>query len=109
MTEFIIVFLICATIWHYIYDGILLPSFRLNLRYKLFQKRDKLRSLKLKYDNEIDPQIFKHIDYSICSAIKNLSAFNLFIVAQAVRGMSLDPKLKLKIDEREAFDRIMRD
>ncbi len=33
-------------ILHFIYEGIILPSIRLNLRYKLFVLRDELRSLR---------------------------------------------------------------
>lgn len=64
--------LIIGSIFHFIYESILLPMFRLELRYKLFKLRDRLRNLKLENSESIDDNVFYLLEDTICTIINRL-------------------------------------
>lgn len=95
--ESIVFITIFLALWHFFYEGVLAPSLRHGLRYKLFELRDRLRNL----DNltSQDSDIKYHLDHSICNIINSMSFLNLaqyFTVRKAIHS---DAKLKNKLDE----------
>ena len=86
MTYFII-FLIVIVSFHFIYDGIILPSIRLHLRNQLFIVRDELRDLRIsgKVIKE-DQGSFALVEISINTSLKNLHSFNFVNLNKALKA-----------------------
>lgn len=45
-------------IFHFFWEGIIAPSVRMEIRYKLFKMRDSIRMLKMQYGEEFDDELF---------------------------------------------------
>ena len=97
-----IVFLAMA---HFVYEGILAPSIRLRLRYRIFEQRDRLRELKIVRD-DVSPEIFHAIHDSINTAVELIHAINFSVVCQLDSVLKKNPGLREQIDRRkELLDR----
>jgi|GEM_PF-1879402 len=79
MTTLIIVLAILS-LYHFVYEGIIAPSERANLRYDFFALRDRLRMTKIEYGKRLDDSIFNDMELSINKAIKILPIFNLYFI-----------------------------
>ncbi|MFW5700635.1 MAG: hypothetical protein ACOCWM_03010 [Cyclobacteriaceae bacterium] len=97
-TAFLVLLLL--TMYHFVYEAILLPIIRLNLRYKLFKNRDELISLKIDSNNSIPDSVFEILLFSINSTLNRLPYFNIYNISIARRKLKKDPALKRKIDKR---------
>lgn len=76
MTYFIIAMIIIVT-FHFIYDGIILPSIRLHFRNELFASRDSLRNLKINgVIAKEDDIAFSIVEGSINNSLNNLHNLN---------------------------------
>ncbi len=84
---------------YFIYEGIIVPSFRSELRYKFFKVRDRLRMLKIEQGDEIDEEVFKYMDQSINAGIKLIPALNLSSYLRS-RDELKDEKILKKVHER---------
>ena len=69
--------------WHFIMEGIVAPTIRSGLRYKLFELRDKLRNQKMDFPDSVHPEMFKFLDEGINNSIKGLSDMTLYSLWQA--------------------------
>src|SRR6266542_6528845 len=87
-------------ILHFIYEGIILPSIRLNLRYKLFVLRDELRSLRHDKGGDISTEIYNAQEVIINNAISVLPYVDFIRIAAAREA---GPELKKKAEERESL------
>jgi len=55
--EIAIIVLAGLAVYHFVYEGILAPSFRLKLRFELFELRDELRKLKISHAEDLRDEI----------------------------------------------------
>lgn len=95
---YLIYILIGLAFLHFVYEAILAPSFRLNLRFKLFAVRDDLRWLRA--EREIPDEIFRSLQNGLNNSIRLLPRTDLATVWRAHRVISRDPKLKSLRDKQ---------
>lgn len=89
--------------FHLLYDGILAPSIRYELRFQLFALRDKIRSLKIKHGKELDDEVYLYLENSINGTIKYLHLINLSVMYEAYRSILRDKGLKEKIERQKSL------
>ena len=102
MATLIFIFFVLAG-FHFIYDGIIAPNFRMQLRYKLFELRDRLIKLKIDNREELKDQVFDSLNHSINSAIHYLPHFSLFLVKVAHDEMGSSQVLRDEIEKKVAL------
>ena len=97
--EIIIFVLILLSFFHFIYESILLPSFRLRLRYKLFSLRDDLRHIKIENDQKINDKIFSFLQSSINNVINSLHLINFQMLYMLTKAVKKDESLSRKVED----------
>jgi len=98
-TIFIILFVLA--LFHFIYESILLPSFRLESRYKLFQLRDELRGLKNDEENGIEDDVFFLLEDTVNITINRLPYFNLSTGIEANREYKENKEFQKRVEKRK--------
>src|SRR5437016_3219603 len=94
-TLFIIFGLIA--LFHFIYQGIILPSIRQRLRYRLFELRDRLRTLNIRHKNDLQQEVFDYLQRSINNTIKYLHRIDLELIVTSraiVKDKDVDEFIK---------------
>lgn len=100
--KWLLLFLVAMAFYHFIYEGIIAPSVRLNLRFKLFRLRDRLREL-CENDRELlTTYVYSIAEESINSAIKALPRFNFGMLVKAERSIQQDENLREEMLRRVA-------
>ena len=99
----LIVILALLTLVHFVYESILAPSLRLEIRFELFKLRDELRFIKINLGNELDDKHYHFLQDSINTLIRNLYRFDLAIVTKAMIEVKRDKDLKKRVQERSLF------
>jgi hypothetical protein len=95
--------LIVLALIHFIYEGIVAPSLRLNLRYHLFALRDDLRKLKYDDGEQLTDEVFLLLQGVINNAILLLHRVNLEVVVKTEIRVEKDKELAGRIAERIAL------
>jgi hypothetical protein len=94
---YILVFL---AIFHFVYESILAPSFRLALRFQLFELRDAVRALKIEYQGSLNDEHFDYLQDSINALICGLYRFDAATMALTEHESRRDPGFKKRAEER---------
>lgn len=102
MATAVIAFVILGFI-HFLYDGIILPSIRLRLRFGLFRLRDDLRALKLSKGEELPDEVFHYIQDSINNAINMLPRVDVVTAFRLTRLLDQDKEFARLLEERKAL------
>lgn len=102
MTYLFLVILSLAII-HFLYEGIIAPSLRLNLRYRLFALRDELRTLKQQHGDSLPNDVFMSLQSAINNAILLLHRVNVEVVSKTEAAIHNDKQLAKRIEERIAL------
>ena len=97
--------LVALTAIHCVYESILAPSLRFELRLKLFELRDELRSLKLEYRESLSDEIFHNLQNSLNATISRLGLIDLRILKTAHERFKQDENLRKR---SERFDALIR-
>lgn len=105
MSTFFIALAALAAI-HFIYESILAPSLRFELRLKLFALRDELRILKQKHAEAVSDEIFRDLQGSLNATISRLNLIDVTILKTAHERFENDEKLRRK---SERFDQLISD
>lgn len=92
--------IIILSFYHFIYEVIVLPTLRLEIRYKLFNLRDRLRTLKIKNKDNIPSVVFDHLNQSINSSINHLPYFKVSLLIEAKREFEINKSLQEKVEKR---------
>jgi hypothetical protein len=96
-----LLFIICiVAMCHFIYESILAPSFRLRLRFKLFELRDELRNLKIDCQGSLDNKHFNFLQDSINSLIFVLFRVDMSLFISAQNSYQNDKEFRRNADER---------
>lgn len=88
------------SLFHFLYDAILLPSIRLDLRYRLFKVRDSLVNMKIEHGEKINDDVFNTLFFSINSTINRLPYFSISLFIGAKKEFEKNPYLRNKVDKR---------
>ncbi|UCE59291.1 MAG: hypothetical protein JSU63_17840 [Phycisphaerales bacterium] len=99
ITAILILVLIVLALWHFVCDGIMAPSLRLRVRYKLFAIRDSLRALQSR-DSEIGSGVFRMLHENINTAIELVPALSVSLIVKAEQRFREDPELREWVDAR---------
>lgn len=92
-------FLLIA-LYHLIYEGILLPSLRLRLRFRLFEIRDRLRDLKNREKDCCSDQAFAYLQDSINNGLGMLHRTDLITLLKVEEQVEQDDVLKRQLARR---------
>ena len=95
--------LLALTIIHFIYEGIIAPSIRLNLLFQLFRLRDEIRNLKIKYGNQLNNEIYCYLEGSVNGTIKHLHLINLTVIYELYRSLQNNKELQNEIERRKVL------
>lgn len=100
MTDILIIFFLLSIGWHFVYEGILAPSLRLQCRFRLFELRDQLRAEREENGADFPDEVFLILDDMINVQLGSpveLTPSNLIFFRRALKN---DPDLRAFIDER---------
>jgi hypothetical protein len=103
ISAYILATLVVLTLIHFIYEGILAPSFRANLRLNLFTLRDRLRKLKMEKRHEISDEVFRDLQGSLNFAATRLNQVDLRLLKNARDAFERDKKLRERVERRIAI------
>ncbi len=98
VTLFYIAIILAFT--HFIYESILLPSLRLQLRYKLFSLRDKLYRLAVEQKIKADDRDFEYIEKSINTTIRNIPFMTISALYEAETFYRQNPEINAEIEKK---------
>ncbi len=100
-----IFFLILAglALLNLVYEGIVAPTLRFNLRLKLFALRDELRELKIERGDEIHDDLFRDLQGSLNATINRLARIDLLLLKTAYNAFEHDDSLRRFAEQREAM------
>ncbi len=87
----IIITITLLALLHFVYEAILLPSYRLLLRNELFVLRDRIRALKIKGLKEEDEQVFWFVHESINHLLTRLPQMTIISVCNAMKLQQENP------------------
>ncbi len=90
-------------IFHLIYQSLLLPTIRLNLRFKLFSLRDELRLLKHQKGDDLDDKVVYDLQKTINKNINNLAYIDFSTIYKTNKYFEENPKLNSKIEIRKNY------
>lgn len=97
----LIILLLAMAIFHFVYDGIILPSLRLKLRFELFALRDEIR--RLRSETKGDDKAFLVLQESVNLSIRILPRATLSTFVKATKQMHENVNLRKTVEERIAI------
>lgn len=97
----IVYYLVVVAAFHFIWEGIMLPSIRLRLRYKLFAVRDRLRWLKSEQRDDCPEEVFQYLQSAINTGLNLIHRTDLSLLLSARQTFDRDQKLRDRIEKRE--------
>lgn len=92
--------LIIAAVYHFVWEGILAPSFRFGLRFELFQLRDEVRWLHHKEPQDCTEEVFMCIQGTINNGIRILPKTDITLIRNVERAVEDDDGLRRRIEKR---------
>lgn len=105
MMEFLFLALAALAAIHFIYEAIIAPSLRFELRLKLFALRDELRILKLTHSESLSDELFDDLQSSLNATISRLNLIDLRILKTAYESFGHDEKLRKMAEQRDELIR----
>jgi hypothetical protein len=88
---------------HFVYDGILAPSFRASYRLKLFALRDRLRKLKWEQGDKLSDEVFFDLQSSINYSVGRLKQVDLRLIKNARMAFERDERLRKQVERSIAI------
>ncbi|MDB0616235.1 hypothetical protein PL372_11915 [Tenacibaculum dicentrarchi] len=104
----IFIILIVFGIFHFIYESILMPSFRLELRYKLFELRDELRNIKSEENSKVSDDVFDILEGTVCTVINRLPFFSLSAQMDAFKEYESNKSFQNRVEKRKKFLKVVK-
>ena len=99
--KYIILVVMALAVWHLVYEAILLPSFRLSLRFRLFKLRDELRWLRVRHPTEVPEEVFQLLQGRVNTGLKLLPFMDIPMLRLVYETVHTDRQLKERIEERD--------
>lgn len=100
MTVLFFIFVALA-IFHFVWEGIIAPSTRLEIRYELFKLRDRLRRLKIECNDQIPDELFGILQRSINTEIRMLHNADIASLYEANKKFGDDKELLAEMNKIE--------
>ena len=99
--SYFLLFMMALVVFHFVYESIIAPSWRLSIRFKLFALRDELRILKIEHGDRLDDKHFHYLQDSINSIIQALPRLEVTTIAHVKRAIESDEELKKRLIARQ--------
>lgn len=96
--EIMLIVLSLLALFHFIYEGILLPSFRMGLRNNLFSLRDEIRYVLIEKHHKSDADAFMFLEHSANNFISRLDLLDIASLRAAHQRLKADRKLSERIN-----------
>lgn len=94
--------LVCAALCHFVYESILAPSLRLELRFELFKLRDEIRRLKIADLSSREPEFadghYGYLQDSINALIGILYRYDLAAIWAITGQINRDEALRRRVE-----------
>jgi hypothetical protein len=87
---------------HFIYESIILPGIRQQLRFRLFRARDALRNLKIEHSKQVSDSAFNYLDEAISAQLTFQHRLSLLSAAEIELRARRDPEFANRCKERFA-------
>lgn len=100
MMALLFLILLAAATFHFVWESIIAPSLRLQLRYRIFEQRDRLRMLKVTRHDELSQEAFCSLHDSVNTAVRLLPSIGLTTLMEAGHAVESDPELREYIEKR---------
>ena len=97
---YIIASVLLLAVFHFVYESIIAPSMRLELKHRLFALRDRLRRLKLAARDDLDDRHFHYLQDSINGLIRALDHLDLALLHRLRSARLHDATLTSRVDSR---------
>lgn len=91
---------VCLAAFHYLWESILAPSFRLRLRFELFRLRDQLRWLEYEQAHFDEEDLFHFVQGSINNSLRLLPRIDFALLSNAQQIVNADEGLRRRIEKR---------
>jgi hypothetical protein len=98
--SYVIFGLAVLALFHFIYESILAPSFRMKLHFELCALRDELRRLNWTRGQELTRGTYAYLDEALVCLDSMLHRFDVGTLTAVRRALTRDPGLKREIEER---------
>lgn len=93
--------ILVLSLWHFVYEGILAPSYRLHLRNELFSLRDELRKLKIEgHVTEADAKVFEFVHAGINAFLGRLPELTFSAQQHARHELQNNENWREKVEKR---------
>jgi hypothetical protein len=95
--EYCIIISFVLALWHFVYESIILPNFRLKFRYDLFKIRDAL----VMHEHEFGRSAALNVLYnSLNTSLKYMHSFNLYDLVKSVQFISENKDALKQVEKR---------
>ncbi len=101
--SYLIIGIGALSLWHLFYENVVVPSLRLDCRFKLFALRDRLRDLKFNSPIQCEDATFHMLDDSLSWQMDNLPKLNFVLLRKAELRTKAEPDFKKRVDDRCAI------
>lgn len=92
---------LALVVFHFIYDAIIAPSLRFELRLSLFELRDRIRMLKILHGNQFDDKLYFHLQDAVNKQILLLHNINVVGLVQAYKLVANNRELANRLRDLE--------
>jgi hypothetical protein len=89
-------------LFHFVYESILAPSFRVHLKFRLFSLRDRLRELKCECEPEVSDEVYRYLEGSLNGTIALLQRIDLSAIVRTHELLRRQPRLAQELNERRS-------
>jgi hypothetical protein len=101
----LIILLLVLPLWHFLWESVFLPSFRLKVRLQLFQLRDELRHIRIVNPSLVSDDVFSQAERKLNTYIQGLAFIDPFVLRQTDRFLKADVELSERLMKKnQAFD-----
>lgn len=103
MMAAVVIFIGFVAVGHFVLEGIIGPSVRQVLRFRMFALRDELRDLRSATDGGLSDEVFDHLHDFLNVGIRLVSVFDFMKLVEARQKIKSDEGLQQEIDDRIAM------
>lgn len=98
--EYLILLFALLAILHFVYEGILAPSYRLEYAYQVFRLRDQLRMLKIERGREFPEKQFQIMQDSMNGILRNIELIDIVMLRECQKKIAEDKEFRARVEER---------
>ena len=101
MLAYTIIALAFLALVHFVVETILLPTYRVGLRYRLFAARDALRMMKATQSDSIDAEVFVCLQEAINAGVHLVRTIDFVTLRRLEKALEDNPGLRQRVERRQ--------